>query len=84
MNPWAAFWISSAPLGKSIYYHGGNQPSVVGGFSANAVCRNEAAPFLTEGIGIREPENRRLDAGQHSLGLALWATPSRLFATGRE
>jgi hypothetical protein len=34
------------------------------------VCRNEATPFRIDGIRIREPENGRLDAGEHSLGLA--------------
>ena len=51
-------------------YHGRNQSGVVGRFSANPVCGNDAAPFRIDGIGIRESENRRLDAGQHSLGLA--------------
>jgi hypothetical protein len=34
------------------------------------MCGNEAAPFRIDDIGIRESENRGLDAGQHSLGLA--------------
>jgi hypothetical protein len=50
--------------------HGRNQPGVVGRLSANSVCSNEAAPFGIDGIRIRESENRRLDAGQHSLSLA--------------
>jgi hypothetical protein len=53
-----------------VNYHGRNQPGVVGLLSANPVCSNEAAPFRIDGIRIWEPENRRFDAGQHSLGLA--------------
>jgi hypothetical protein len=46
------------------------------------VCGNDAAPFRIDGIGIRESENRRLDAGQHSLGLA-WSEAEPLFSIGR-
>ena len=53
----------------AVNHHGRNQPGVVGRFSAHPVCSNEAAPFRIDGIGIRESENRRLDEGQHSLGL---------------
>jgi hypothetical protein len=66
----------------AVNHHGRNKPGVVGRFSANGMCCNEAAPFRIDGTRIRESENRRLDAGQHSLGLS-WSEAESIVATGR-
>lgn len=54
----------------AVNHHGRNQPRVVCLLSTNPVRGNQAAPFHIDGIGIRKPDNRGLNAGKHSLGLA--------------
>jgi hypothetical protein len=54
----------------AVNHHGRNQPGVVCLLSTNPVCGNQAAPFHVDGIGIRKPDHRGLNAGKHSLGLA--------------
>jgi len=65
----------------AVNHHGRNQPGVVCRLSTNPVCGNQAAPLHIDGIGIRKPDNRGLDEGKHSPGLA-WSEAEPIGVNG--